>query len=88
MVPELNEKLSKVQKRKQFLHGKVKHLISEDDAMFLSDPMKDIQQYTDLEQLQKLGFELDDQQSLAAVNEIIGKFDQMIGNLSCFYQLL
>lgn len=79
MVPELKEKLDKLQKRKKFLHKEIAHLIREDDAKFLSQPLRDIQQYANIDQLQELGFELDNEQALGAMNEIINRFDKMTG---------
>lgn len=82
LVPELNQKLQSIRTRKEVLHQKVKHLIKEDDALFMSDHSQDMMKHLDISELENLGFDFENKDAKKAIKEIASNYDFLMSKFS------
>lgn len=78
LVPELNQKLKAIQARKEILHQKVKHLIKEEDAAFLSDHSQEMFKHLDTRELEALGFDIESTDAKKVIQTIAANYETLM----------
>lgn len=77
-MPEVKRKLESIRARKEVLHERVKHLIKEDDALFMSDHSQDMFKHLDLSELEDLGFDFENTDAKEAIQKIASQYDYLM----------
>jgi hypothetical protein len=78
-VPDLHKKLTDLRSRKEILHRDVKHLVKEDDALFMSSHAKDMIEHLDISELENFGFDLDNESAKSAIAQIMKNYERLMG---------
>ena len=83
----MRKRLDSIRARKEVLHERVKHLIKEDDALFMSDHSQDMFKHLDLSELENLGFDFGNKDAREAIQEIASQYDYLMSKLNkSFYR--
>lgn len=78
-MPDLHKKLAELRARKEILHRDIKHLIKEDDALFMSNHAKDLIEHLDISELENFGFDLDNESAKSAISQIMRNYEKLMG---------
>lgn len=79
IVPEIHNRFTKIRERKEFLHKNVREMISEHEAMFLSQSTNDVLKYVDPQDLEKIDFILDNEKAKQAIEHTLRHYDIIMG---------